>query len=406
MTLEAGTGCVHTAPGTRPGRLRDGHEVRPGYLQPRRQTGQVHSETWNFSPASSSSTPTRASSKSCEKRAPCWLRGNQPLLSPLLALQETDHLPRHRTVVHLHGEERSLRDKALGEIEQRELDSEVGTDRIYGMIENRPDWCISRQRHWGVPITAFYCKACGEAWPTDAVMDHVAELFRKDGSDIWYEREAKDLLPEGANCPSCGSSRLRKGDGHPRRLVRFRRLPCRGPGEPPELGSPADMYLEGSDQHRGWFHSSLLESVGTRGTGPLPDCAHPRLRGGRSGRKMSKSVGNVVAPEEIIKKFGAEMLRLWVAAQDYRDDIRISQEILNRLVRVLPADPQYLPLYPRQPQRFRPDARLRPPREDAGDRPLGSAPAGNIEGKGIAGLRKLRVPHPLSCGQIHSAPWK
>jgi isoleucyl-tRNA synthetase len=162
-------------------------------------------------------------------------------------------------------------------------------------------------------------------------MDHVAGIFKKESADVWFDWEAAQLLPPGTKCPVCGATAFEKemdildvwfdsGVSHAAVL------------EPnPKLSSPADMYLEGSDQHRGWFHSSLLESVGTRGTAPYRNVLTHGFVVDGSGRKMSKSVGNVVAPEEVIKKYGAEILRLWVAAQDYRDDIRISQEILTRL---------------------------------------------------------------------------
>ncbi|HEY6837391.1 MAG TPA: isoleucine--tRNA ligase, partial [Geobacteraceae bacterium] len=224
-----------------------------------------------------------------------------------------------------------LRQQALDAINTVEWVPRWGKERIYGMIENRPDWCISRQRSWGVPITAFSCTSCGEYLADGATMDFVAEIFKKESADVWFDWEAERLLPPGTTCPSCGAASFAKemdildvwfdsGVSHAAVL------------EPSaKLSSPADMYLEGSDQHRGWFHSSLLESVGTRGRAPYRTVLTHGFVVDGSGRKMSKSVGNVVAPEEVIKKFGAEILRLWVAAQDYRDDIRISPEILNRL---------------------------------------------------------------------------
>jgi len=199
------------------------------------------------------------------------------------------------------------------------------------MVENRPDWCISRQRSWGVPITAFSCTDCGEYLADGPTMDHVAGLFKQHSSDIWFEWEAERLLPAGAECPKCGSTSFEKendildvwfdsGVSHAAVL------------EPnPKLSSPADLYLEGSDQHRGWFHSSLLESVGSRGTAPYRAVlTHGFVLDGH-GRKMSKSLGNVVAPEDVLKKYGGDVLRLWCATQDYRDDNRISEEILSRV---------------------------------------------------------------------------
>jgi len=182
-----------------------------------------------------------------------------------------------------------------------------------------------------VPITAFSCSACGEYVADGTIMDHIAEIFKKESSDVWFDWSAEKLLPTGTVCPKCGGVAFEKendildvwfdsGVSHAAVL------------EPSAtLRSPADMYLEGSDQHRGWFHSSLLESVGTRDVAPYKSVlTHGFVLDGQ-GRKMSKSVGNVVAPEDVIKKFGADVLRLWVAAMDYQDDTRISQEILTRV---------------------------------------------------------------------------
>jgi isoleucyl-tRNA synthetase len=228
-------------------------------------------------------------------------------------------------------ERNDLRKKSLEAIDNVQWIPRWGKERIYGMIENRPDWCVSRQRSWGVPITAFACTACGEYLADPKVMYHVANLFKAHSADVWYDWNAEKLLPEGTICPGCGKSDFQKemdildvwfdsGVSHAAVL------------EPnATLGSPADLYLEGSDQHRGWFHSSLLESVGTRGVAPYRSVlTHGFVLDGQ-GRKMSKSLGNVVAPEDVIKKFGADVLRLWCAAQDYRDDNRISQEILTRV---------------------------------------------------------------------------
>jgi isoleucyl-tRNA synthetase len=225
----------------------------------------------------------------------------------------------------------NLREKSLEAINSVEWIPSWGKDRIYGMVENRPDWSVSRQRSWGVPITAFSCKNCGEFLADGKIMKHVAELFKEHSSDIWFDWSDEKLIPTGTVCPKCGGTSFDKendildvwfdsGTSHAAVLETN-----------PKLSSPADMYLEGSDQHRGWFHSSLLESVGTRGRAPYKNVLTHGFVVDGSGRKMSKSVGNVVAPEEVIKKYGAEILRLWVAAQDYRDDIRISQEILTRL---------------------------------------------------------------------------
>ncbi|MEK7878466.1 MAG: class I tRNA ligase family protein, partial [candidate division NC10 bacterium] len=207
-----------------------------------------------------------------------------------------------------------------------------GEERIANMVAHRPDWAISRQRVWGVPIVAFYCAGCGTLLLEERLVEHVANLMRDgEGADLWYSREASDLLPSGTACPGCGGSEFRKesdildvwfDSGCSHAAVLETR---------PELRWPAEMYLEGSDQHRGWFHSSLLEAVGTRGRPPYRAVLTHGFVVDGEGRKMSKSEGNYVAPQELIPKYGAEVLRLWAAAEDYTEDIRLSEEILNQL---------------------------------------------------------------------------
>jgi len=229
-------------------------------------------------------------------------------------------------------EANDLRKKALEEIKRVDWTPSWGENRITAMIENRPDWCISRQRTWGVPIAVYMCEDCEEHYYTPEMGKKVVQAFREDGADAWFERPDSDFLEEGAKCQHCGSTNLKRetdildvwfDSGVSHSAV------CEERAE--ELGD-VDMYLEGSDQHRGWFHSSLLESVGTRGKAPYNEVlTHGFVVDGK-GRKMSKSSGNVLAPDEIIKKFGAEILRLWVSAEDYSEDIRISNDIINRLV--------------------------------------------------------------------------
>ena len=207
-----------------------------------------------------------------------------------------------------------------------------GEERIYNMIAHRPDWTISRQRVWGVPIVAFYCTRCETVLLEEAVVTHVAAIFRNGaGADEWYARPAAELLPPDTRCAACGATEFRKetdildvwfDSGCSHAAVLETR---------PELKWPAEMYLEGSDQHRGWFHSSLLEAMGTRGRPPYKTVLTHGFVVDAEGRKMSKSLGNTVEPQEMIPKYGAEILRLWAAAEDYSDDIRLSLEILNRL---------------------------------------------------------------------------
>lgn len=227
---------------------------------------------------------------------------------------------------------KGLRQKALDEIDRVKWIPPWGRDRIYNMLQVRPDWCISRQRTWGIPITVFYCEKCREPYWSRESFQKVIDAVRESGSDIWFEKEASSFLPSGATCSHCGNNTFVKEEdildvwfdsGVSWAAVCKKRK---------ELKFPVDLYLEGSDQHRGWFHSSLLTSVGNEGKAPyFAVLTHGFVVDG-SGRKMSKSLGNVIAPEEIIEKLGAEILRLWVTYEDYRDDIKISRDIINRLV--------------------------------------------------------------------------
>ena len=228
-------------------------------------------------------------------------------------------------------EKNNLRAKALEQIKKVRWIPAWGETRIYNMVENRPDWCISRQRTWGVPITVFYCNSCQHTILDDHIINHIAELVINEGIDIWFQKEPKDLLPEGFQCPQCGKKEFTK-DMNILDVWFDAGVSYAAVLETREnLRSPADLYLEGSDQHRGWFHSSLLASVGTREKPPY----HAVLTHGfvvdGQGKKMSKSAGNVISPQEVIKKLGSEILRLWVCSEDYKEDIRISPDILSRI---------------------------------------------------------------------------
>ena len=336
VTLDAGTGCVHTAPGH--GRedyetgLRYGLEI----LSPLDDNGvflpsveyfaglSVHEANPHVIDKLKETGALLAEQKISHSYPHCW-RCKQPVVF------------RATTQWFISMEENGLRDKSLKAIHDdvRWIPA-WGRERIYGMIENRPDWCISRQRNWGVPIAALICGDCDHVFNDAEWVYKVVDQYEKHehGCDYWFEAEISDLVALGApeKCPHCGGSNWVKEDdildvwfdsGTSFAAVVEKR---------PELRFPADLYLEGSDQHRGWFHSSLLASMGTRGVPPYRTVlTHGYVVDGK-GRKMSKSIGNVVAPQEIIDKYGAEILRLWVSAVNYQEDVRISDEILSRLV--------------------------------------------------------------------------
>ena len=228
---------------------------------------------------------------------------------------------------------KSLRQRALDEIKQVKWHPAWGEGRMSNMFKGRPDWCVSRQRSWGVPIPVFYCKACDEAVADPKIIDHVADIFAVETADAWYARPESELLPDGYKCAKCGGADFRKetdildvwfDSGSSCVAV----LETRGE----TLRFPADVYLEGGDQYRGWFNSSLSCGIAAHDTAPYKQIiTHGWVVDGE-GKKQSKSLGNVTAPQEIIDKSGAEMLRLWAAAVDYTEDVRCSDEILSRVV--------------------------------------------------------------------------
>jgi isoleucyl-tRNA synthetase len=206
-----------------------------------------------------------------------------------------------------------------------------GRDRIYNMIADRGDWCISRQRTWGVPIPIFYCESCGREIIQDETVAHIQKIFAEKGSNAWWSMDTEVLLPEGFVCPHCGGGAFRQetdimdvwfdsGSSHETVLMAN-----------PQLSRPADMYLEGSDQHRGWFNSSLCTSVAISGHGPYKTVLTHGFFVDEDGRKMSKSQGNVVDPLKVMDELGADIIRLWVASADYRNDMAVSRNIWNQV---------------------------------------------------------------------------
>ena len=330
VTLDAGTGCVHTAPG----HGREDHEVGLQYgldvYSPVDNQGCFTEDVEYFKGQFVFEANKKINAKLGEIGAlvqeetfehsypHCW-RCKKPVIF------------RATPQWFISMEKTGLRKKSLEAIDNVKWIPSWGRERIYGMIENRPDWCVSRQRAWGVPITVFYCEKCGALMLDEQVMQRVYQLFEEHGADIWFEKDVAELLPDDITCQECGSDQFIKetdildvwfDSGVSHAAVLEKR---------PYLRWPADLYLEGSDQHRGWFHSALLTSVGTRGRAPYEAVLTHGFVVDADGRKMSKSIGNVISPSEVIEKYGTEILRLWVSASDYREDIRISDNILKQL---------------------------------------------------------------------------
>ncbi len=224
-----------------------------------------------------------------------------------------------------------LRGRALEEIKKVRWIPPWGEERMANMVAARPDWCISRQRMWGVPIPAFECHSCGEVLASEAISRHVADIFGREGSNSWFVRSAAELLPAGTKCPRCGATKFEKENnildvwfesGSSQSVL----------GKRPDLPWPADVYIEGTDQYRGWFNSSLLVGAGVMNGSPYKTCITHGFVLDEQGRAMSKSLGNVIDPATIISKNGAEILRLWVAMLNYKEDTRLGDEVLGRLV--------------------------------------------------------------------------
>ncbi len=228
-------------------------------------------------------------------------------------------------------EQNDLRKRALEEIKKVRWIPPWGEERIANMVTARPDWCISRQRSWGVPIPAFYCHDCGQILSGEGIALSVADIFSRDGSNAWYTKKTEELLPPGSQCSQCGSKKFNKENnildvwfesGASHNVL----------GKRSDLPWPSDLYVEGHDQYRGWFNSSLLVGVASRNASPYKSVITHGFVLDEQGRGMSKSLGNFIEPEEVISQNGAEILRLWVAMLNYKEDARFGNEILQRLV--------------------------------------------------------------------------
>lgn len=333
VTLEAGTGCVHIAPGHGQEDYESGLSYNLEIYSPVDDNGCFTEDVPFF--------------------AGKFVFDANPLINE--KLKEVGALIKEDTIVHSYPhcwrckqpvilrateqwfisvEKKRLRKNALEAIEKIKWFPQRGKERMEAMLAQRPDWCISRQRVWGVPITIFYCKNCGNFVVNKEIIDYVASLIEREGADCWFMYDAKELLPPNTTCPHCGGTEFDKEsdildvwfDSGVSHIAILEEHPYWQ-----DLSWPADLYLEGSDQHRGWFQSSLLTSIGIKGKPPYKAVLTHGFVVDEQGKKMSKSLGNVIYPKDIIDKYGAEILRLWVAASDYQDDIKLSSRILNQL---------------------------------------------------------------------------
>ncbi|MBQ3330994.1 MAG: isoleucine--tRNA ligase [Ruminococcus sp.] len=329
VTLESGTGCVHTAPG----HGVDDFNVCQNYPEipticPVDGDGKLTEEAGQFA---------GLTTDEANKKIAVYLDENGYLFALKKIIHQYPHCWRCKTPILFRATDQwfcsvdDFKDKAVDAINTVQWIPAWGKDRITAMVRDRKDWCISRQRKWGVPIPIFYCKDCGEPYVNKEAMLAVADLFGKEGSNAWLEKDASEILPEGAKCPKCGGTAFDKekdimdvwfDSGSSWRAVCKRR---------PYLGAPVDLYLEGNDQYRGWFQSSLLTSVATQGAAPYRTVLTHGMILDQERNKMSKSAGNGISPQEVIKQYGADVLRLWVASSDYQSDISISRDILKQM---------------------------------------------------------------------------
>ena len=335
VSMDTGTGCVHIAPGHGQEDYVIGMKYNLPLISPVDDKGQFTEEVG----------------------VPGWVGINVFEANKLVVihLNNSGHLLLKEDLVHsyphcwrckepvifrstyqwfLNVDHNDLRKKCLDKIKNVKWIPKWGEERLANMLKERPDWCLSRQRVWGVPIPAFYCEDCSEVILTQETIKFFSKLVEKHSVDIWFTKDAQELLPNNYKCPKCAGSNFKKeqdildvwfdsGVSHIAVLDDKNR---------PELHSPCDMYLEGSDQYRGWFQSSLIPSIALKDNPPYKSVLTHGFTLDSQGKAMHKSLGNTVVPEEIYKKYGADILRLWVTSLNYQDDQRIGDKILKRLI--------------------------------------------------------------------------
>ena len=332
VTLDAGSGCVHTAPGfgaedfqicqqyDKAGLTHIGVPVpvnAKGVMTDERYNGQFYAKGNDMVVADLEAEGFLVAKENITHSYPhCW-RCKHPII--------------YRATEQWFCSVDAIKDAAVTACDSIQGKPEWGKERMTSMITERNDWCISRQRVWGVPIPIFYCEDCGADIVTPETIAHVAGLFREHGSNVWFDREAAELLPQGFVCPKCGKAHFTKETDIMDVWFDSGSTWAAVAAERPYLKYPADLYLEGGDQYRGWFPSSMLTSIAVNGVAPYKQIATHGWTVDGEGKAMHKSLGNAVSPDEVIKDYGADMLRLWVASADYTQDMRISKDIMKQL---------------------------------------------------------------------------